>query len=255
MKILIVDDESLERKGIKYLIDKFKFNLEVFEANNGSTAKDFLSKTCVDILFTDLKMPLVDGLELSRYARQLYPYIKIILYSAYSEFEYAKTAIELGVVNYIVKPISFIEFKEIMQEVIEACKNEKEERKILYVYEHEYKIVGCFNENVSSNIIDDVKKLIELRYTEDLNLDIIAKQMHISSGYLSHLFKKSTGQPFIKYLNNYRLTKALNYLKHSHMKIVEISERVGYVNSSYFCKIFKTQYGCTPSEYRNREKE
>lgn len=116
--ILIADDESVERECIRFLIKEAGFPLEIQEASDGEDALSLIEKESIDILFTDIQMPLVDGLALSQKAIEMNPDIKIILFSGFSEFEYAKTAISLGVQYYILKPIDPDEFKSVMHKVI-----------------------------------------------------------------------------------------------------------------------------------------
>ncbi|HHY22698.1 MAG TPA: response regulator, partial [Clostridiaceae bacterium] len=127
-RILIVDDEKIERNGIRLLINKYNLDLSVGEAENGETALEYISNNRVDILFTDIKMPFMDGLELARRAKLINPSLKIIIFSAYDEFEFAREAITLDVFYYILKPINVNEFLKTMSQVIEACK-EEEKRK------------------------------------------------------------------------------------------------------------------------------
>lgn len=116
MKILLVDDERTEREGIRFLIEKFQFELEVAEAANGKLAMEYLQKyQDVDILLTDVKMPYMDGLQLAKYAKENRPDVIIIIFSAYSEFDYAKKACEVSAVNYLLKPIEVEEFKQVME--------------------------------------------------------------------------------------------------------------------------------------------
>ena len=89
-KILIVDDESIEREGISFLIEKYKLPLEVAQATNGKTALEYMRTHPIDILLTDVKMPQMDGLELARHTFEKYPDVRILVFSAYGEFEFAK---------------------------------------------------------------------------------------------------------------------------------------------------------------------
>jgi len=127
-RILIVDDEKIERNGIRLLINKYNLELSVEEAENGETALEYISNNKVDILFTDIKMPFMDGLELVGRAKLINPSLKIIIFSAYDEFEYAREAITLDVFYYILKPINVTEFLKTISQIIEACK-EEEKRK------------------------------------------------------------------------------------------------------------------------------
>ncbi|MDD3403738.1 MAG: response regulator [Hespellia sp.] len=110
MKVLIVDDERIERNGIKFLLGNRKEELTVFEAANGREALEMLKKERMDILFTDVKMPFMTGTELVEQARGLQPDIEMVIFSGYGEFEYAKQAIKSGVENYVLKPVDPIEF-------------------------------------------------------------------------------------------------------------------------------------------------
>ena len=106
-EILVVDDSVLDIDCILFLIDKYKLPLHATTAVNGQEALKQLQAPGkhFDILFTDIKMPLMDGLELSRETRKLSPETRIIIFSGYNDFEYAKTAITIGVQDYLMKPI------------------------------------------------------------------------------------------------------------------------------------------------------
>ena len=127
IKILLVDDEREEREGISWLIEKYQYPLEIMQASNGKEALQCIEKTKIDILFTDVKMPIMDGLELAKKVHDTRPEIKIIIFSAYGEFSYAKQALEANAVSYLLKPIEIEEFQKIMVSVIESVQRENEE--------------------------------------------------------------------------------------------------------------------------------
>lgn len=126
-RILIVDDEKLERNGIKFLLKKTGTELEVFEASNGRDALEFLKHQTVEILLTDIKMPYVSGLELAEKVSSQYPEMKIVMFSGYSDFSYAQTAIRYGVSDYILKPVDPLEFQKTMKKLLEEIEREKAE--------------------------------------------------------------------------------------------------------------------------------
>lgn len=137
MNILLVDDEREEREGISFLIRKFRYPLEIVQAASGREALAILSRQKIDILFTDVKMPVMSGLELARAVRETDKEIKIIIFSAYAEFEYAKQAIEMNALRYLLKPIEIDEFKDLMDDVILSLEksqrtNEKNRRNTLF---------------------------------------------------------------------------------------------------------------------------
>ncbi len=105
--VLIVDNEPIIRKGLVSLVDWENLGCQaVGSAADGQQALDIMAKTPVDILVTDIRMPGMDGLALTREVRRLYPDTKIILVTAFSEFEYAQEALRQQVVDFIIKPTS-----------------------------------------------------------------------------------------------------------------------------------------------------
>ncbi len=137
MKILLVDDERDEREGISYLIRKFQYPLEIVQAASGKEALKILGEQKVDILFTDVKMPVMSGLELAEIVRETDKNMKIIIFSAYAEFEYAKQAVKMNALRYLLKPIEVDEFRELMDDVVSSLRrsrqtDEKERREDLF---------------------------------------------------------------------------------------------------------------------------
>lgn len=124
-KILLVDDERSEREGVSFLIEKFGYPLEIKEACNGEKALEMMEEEHFDILFTDVKMPVMDGLELSRRASKLCPDTLIIIFSAYSEFDFVKKALEAGVMHYLVKPIEIDEFRQCMEGALDRIRKNR----------------------------------------------------------------------------------------------------------------------------------
>ena len=155
--ILVVDDEKIERDTIKFLINKYKFNLNVFEAENGEKAFEYIQNNQVDILFTDIKMPFMNGIQLCEKVLKSNPEIKIIFFSAYGEFEYAKKAITLGVTDYILKPLDVIEFQAVIAKVIKKClDNENKKKRDQTLINSVYKGILYDKENLLYDIINGV---------------------------------------------------------------------------------------------------
>lgn len=138
-RILVVDDETIERKGMRFLFQKLGISAEIFEAANGVKALEFLKGQEVDVLITDIKMPFMDGMELIENAASLYPSMKIIIYSGYGEFEYAKKAMRYHVSRYILKPVDPAEFENVVGEVLQELEDEKLEKELREESIHFYK--------------------------------------------------------------------------------------------------------------------
>ena len=86
----------------------------------------------------------------------------------------------------------------------------------------------------------------------DLSLDRLASQLYFSPEYLGQLFKEETGQTFVKYITDFRMKKAKDLLQHTNIKIADVAKAIGYDNISYFCKLFKSNFGDTPTMFRER---
>lgn len=128
--ILIVDDEKLERRGIRFLLKREKGEFQILEATNGKDALGVLESNHVDILFSDVKMPYMNGLELTKAVREDHPDMEIVIFSGYNDFSYAREALRYGVVDYVLKPVDPEEFHKTFQRVMEniSSKIEKKEQ-------------------------------------------------------------------------------------------------------------------------------
>lgn len=498
IKVLGVDDEKIEREGVKYLLSLEEGKREIFEAANGKQALQILRTQSIDLLLTDIKMPHMDGLELARRAKEGREQLQVVIFSGYNDFTFAQEAIRYGVTDYVLKPVDPDSFHEIIQktenkifkmkekeeqtvreknylqqyflqnylytgkkEILEqagewidlekwngwhcailiesdmsffdsaeetlAEELQKELRRIFFylnlngrqslllfqdvycdyqlVANHIYtflkrkytvrfylavsrKFEGCeclpeilgqleqqmeeqfyhpdkhifsseednmrlagkevqdsqlmqmISEDISrkdivqlrkhfeclkekyqektqfsamyikfvfSNVIQElyqenqfsgerrleqeidrlyscrdivqilevteqnireyeeflnrsmseardevaaVKNYIYQHYGEDLNLEMLAEKVYLSSGYLSFIFKKETGMNLNRFIRVFRMEKAKELLCGTNMKVAQISEKVGFANVSYFCRSFREFYGSSPESYR-----
>ena len=135
IKVFLVEDEMIIRNGVKRSIDWEKEGYEfVGEASDGELAYPLILKEKPDIMITDIRMPFMDGLELSRLVKAELPNIKILILSGYDEFQYAKEAIKIGVTDYLLKPISSAKLLEALGQVKENILQEREEKELLLRY-------------------------------------------------------------------------------------------------------------------------
>lgn len=137
-KVFLVEDEIVIRSGIKNSIDWQKEGY-VFsgEASDGELAYPMILKAKPDILITDIKMPFMDGLELSKMVKEALPEIKILILSGYNEFEYAKEAIHIGVADYLLKPISSAKLLEALGGIAKQIKQKREEQSLKEQYQRD----------------------------------------------------------------------------------------------------------------------
>ena len=140
-KILIVDDEKIERNGIRFLLKKLNLEFEIAEAVNGVDALEKLEKEDFDILLTDVKMPFMDGIELIDHVVKEKTKLRTVIFSGCNEFAYAKKAIRLGVIDYILKPVDPNEFKNTLNKVVNELEEAKasdelKNKSMEFLYEH-----------------------------------------------------------------------------------------------------------------------
>ena len=105
----------------------------------------------------------------------------------------------------------------------------------------------------NSKVLSDALSYIREHYRENLTLDLVSKNVYISSYYLSHLFKEELDITFVEYLTKIRIEMAKKRLKNQDLSIMDIASEVGYDDSSYFSKVFKRNTGLSPSQYRKNQ--
>ena len=128
MKIIIAEDEQRARRGLKNLITSISDKYEVIaEVSDGKQALEIIQIMKPDIVFTDLRMPYMDGMDLISRAQAAALHTKYVIVSAYEEFEVARQAISLGVSDYLVKPITYDEVKELMERLKKIVSRQGEE--------------------------------------------------------------------------------------------------------------------------------
>ena len=250
MNVLIVEDEMLVAKGIKRTLEKIDINV-VGICENGATALDFLSfyYRDVDIVITDIKMPLLSGTELIKIANERYPELQFVVLSGYGEFEIAQEVMKYGVKQYLLKPYSSEKLFDAIASLAKGSENEAENFTELTMEQSE----DCELEN-KNNIIQQILKIIDENLNdEELSLKKISQEkVFLNTVYLGRLFYNETGQSFSKYVTKKRIEYAKKLIRTSSDELIyEISQKVGFGdNSQYFSQVFKKNTGYTPSEYK-----
>lgn len=253
--ILIVDDEPRTRQGLKKNLDTWaNGNYQIMTASNGEEAIQLMKENKVHILITDIRMPEITGLELLKIAKELHIFPVIIVISAYSEFEYAQEALRLGVINYLLKPISK---KALIEAVEEAHKEvEKKQRAGLIEKVVDTKLVDANTQNPSNREpIREAIDYINNNLKNELTQKEVADHVHLNPSYLSSLFKEHVKLTFSEYVTRRRIQRAKELLMTTNLPINDIAEESGYKTAKYFIKIFRELEGVTPSAYRKNNNE
>lgn len=262
-RILVADDEPIERQVIgKKLNNFFPEKVQIISAENGIEASRLYEENDCQIAILDIEMPGMNGLEAAEKIRSYDKDSSIVFLTAFEEFSYAKKAIGVRALDYLLKPGSDEELVNVMEEAFRIC-DESANRAFIEGaddYPRETLNEGVY-ENIDSGdlsydnqgnaLIGIVQKYIDEHYKEDIALQDIAGFLDYSDVYFCKLFKHNFGKNFITYLNEYRMSKAKALLSDPMINIKDVGQEVGYRDANYFTRLFKRMTGVTPSEYRS----
>lgn len=249
-RILIVDDEPRTRQGLKKTLGLWsEGKYEILCAESAREALELLEQKTINLIITDICMPETSGLKMLETLKIKENKLVVIILSGFPEFDYAQQAIQLGVVNYLLKPINKHKLIESVEKAMEvearlqqAGKIERlMDGKLLRVREEDY---------THQSPIKEVLSFVEANIAGQLSLREVANHVHLNSNYLSVLFKEQTNLTFSEYVTRRRLENAKKLLLSTDMTIEEIAREVGYQTAKYFIKLFKEFEAITPSRFR-----
>lgn len=241
-KVVIVDDESIILEGLSKTLPWGEWDCEVVAtAGDGEEGQQIIRQYRPDIVFSDIAMPGVDGLKMIAGIKSEFPDMEISILTGYRDFEYAQEAVKLGVRRFLLKPSSVREIEEAVEAMTQKLKKNAFE-----LDEPKEKV-----ETANSFIVKNAIKYIEEHYTERLTLFEVAEQTYVSQWHLSKLLNKDTGHSFSELLNMTRIKKAQKLLGDQSLRIGEIAEIVGVLDTAHFSRVFKKIAGVSANEYRN----
>lgn len=251
-RVMIVDDEPIIVEGLSRSIAWEKWNCQIVAtAHDGMQGKMLIEEKHPDIIFMDICMPEMDGLQMIAAIHSQFPDLEVSVLTGYRDFEYAKEAIRLGVTRFLLKPSNMDE----LEEAIETMCNNLKKKGITGVHgeEGEESDNTKDQENASSSfIVKNALAYMEQNYTQHMTLCEVAEKTYVSQWHLSKLLNRHTGQSFSELLNHIRIEHAKELLKDPSLRIGDISEKVGFLDLAHFSKVFKKQEGISANEYRNR---
>lgn len=242
-KYIVVEDEHLIRQNIIKKISSLCIPLElVGEASNGKAGISLIEELYPSLVITDIKMPQSDGLELIKYINQNHPHIKTMILSGYNDFAYAQTAIKYGAKDFILKPIKLEELNASLQNILVMLDSENKEISSFSIDPHSLK---------PENLSELIEKYLRSNYTSITSLNEISNKFGFTNEYLSKILKKYTGETLIKYVTKIRINEAkLLLINQPDLEVKKVGELVGYKDAFYFSRVFKSNVGVYPSDYR-----
>ncbi|MFW6676724.1 response regulator transcription factor [Lacrimispora sp. AGF001] len=264
-RLMIVEDEMIERMVLKKMLQKkFGEDCMIYEARNGIEAVELFRKEDIQIIILDIGMPGMNGIQAAEIMRKENSRCCLIFLTAYDRFDYAKKAISIRAMEYILKPYSQKEVISVVEEAlrvtddwnghgikaIQTIQNEAEEQKELMEEETD------LNSSRLSVMASMVMEYIKSNFMNEISMSETARAIGYSEPYFCKMFKQQFGQSFTSYLAEYRVGEAKKMLEQPNVNVKEIGVRVGYTDNNYFTKVFKRLEGLNPSEYRmNKLKE
>lgn len=247
--VIVAEDEELLLNNLVQKVGKADPDFQVIgTAQTGAQALSLVEKLHPDVVITDIRMPVMDGITLLTRVRSQFPFIKFIITSGFSDFEYAKKAITLKVSDYLLKPVDPDELQESLQKI----------KRDFQIAKKDYESV--FNAGTAAltptQIACILKDFIVGNYSDDINLNIIADNMNYSPSYLTKIFCQAYDCTPTKYLSNLRLHQAQKLLLNEpSLSVRQIGEMCGYHDQGYFSRIFKKHTGKSPLEFRGENIE
>lgn len=256
-KLLIVEDEDIIRRGLVYSMDWRALDCgEILEAGDGRQAVSLIESEEPDIVIMDINIPFLSGLEVLEQTRERFGYSAIIL-TGYADFDYARRALKVGAVRFLLKPVDFDE----LTEAVEGAK-ESRQRRVAY---REYQraedglrgidlLSSLDRSGVKSELVRQMLDHVEGHYAEKLTLHDLAGELHYSETFLIRKFKEEMKLGFSEYLTRYRLQKSILLLRETGKRTEAIAEECGFLNAKYFNTVFRKHIGCSPREFSQLSK-
>ncbi|MBO9610633.1 MAG: helix-turn-helix domain-containing protein [Paenibacillaceae bacterium] len=346
LQIVVVEDERWIRQSICKMLEQIPRCRIAGEARDGREALRLLRETGgTHILMTDIRMPVMDGLQLVGEARQLLPNLEIVLFSGHNDFDYVREGLRLGVHDYLLKPVQPDDLERVIRQLERKIVQKQDrlprqferlgmwrdrtkrlaeaiwladlprfeaewealagewlqlDRHAEDAYEFLHLLLYTMNEHIhesygarlpdqafhpldftgdlprdaecirellravikslltrrnwrKNHMVVKALDYIEAHFADpDMSLLEAAEKSGLSSPYLSRMFKEETGQTFVEYVTELRISKARSMLSDPNAKVYEVADAVGYTDYGYFVRVFKRVVGYSPSDYRKQ---
>jgi two-component system response regulator YesN len=243
IRTYIADDEVWVVLGLQKQLEKLNLPVQVVgTANNGLTAKEEIASLKPDIVFTDIRMPGKNGLELLHDIGELSGDSRVVIISGYEDFQYAREAIRNHAYEYLVKPINQDDLRSVIVKIQEEIHpDESDEER-----EQEAKSLQAERATDIDKVVDEIRK----HFQENISLTDLAKKYGMSPASLSAQLKDRLQMTFSDYLTSLRIQNAKKLLQNPNASVQEVAEESGYPDYFYFTKVFKKVEGISPSKYR-----
>lgn len=244
-RILVIDDNADIRKFIREQLEE---NYEIIEAKDGLSGFDKANEIIPDLIITDVKMPVMDGFELSKKIKEstLTSHIPIIILTAKADQKDKLFGLETGADDYLIKPFNSQELVLRVKNLISIRKKLREKFSKTANFIPSEVTESSLDQKFLSKIIEEINKNIS---DEKFSTEILAKNVAISVSQLNRKLNALIGQPAGQLIRTIRMEKAAKMLINKEASIKEVAYSVGYSDQSNFARSFKKHFGKTPGEF------
>jgi len=237
--IYIVDDEKIIVDGLINTIPWLEYGFEVIGSNTDpETALNEITEKKPDVVFSDLKMPGCNGLELIDRIKERGIDTEFVMLSAYAEFEASRNFFLTGGIDYILKPLDQDKAGLVLEKVSRKLAGKKNQTP---------SIQFTPSQSVS---FDDLVAYVTGNFNKKHSLNDLSERFNMAATYICDLFAKHYDSTLKIFITNLRMKEALRLIQETDTPLKEISSFCGYLNYQHFCRVFKAHYDKIPSDYR-----
>ena len=242
-KVFLVDDEEIILKQIEQTVPWMDNGFEVIGMDtNPDKAVDRILELKPDVVFSDLRMPQMDGHSFMRTIREAGFDVEFVMLSAYGNFEDARTFFQQEGFDYLLKPLQIQE----VQLVLEKLAGKLTKKKPFAAASGTSDVIDCSLVNPAfSELIEYVKA----NFAEKFTLNQLSKKFGLSAGYICNLFAKCHNTTLTCFVTKVRMEHAAELMKDKNCSLKNVAVECGYKDYFYFNKVFKGYYGVAPSQY------
>ncbi|WP_311952798.1 hybrid sensor histidine kinase/response regulator transcription factor [Mucilaginibacter terrae] len=249
-RILLVDDNLELRTFLKDVLEK---HYHIMEANNGKEGLTLAKENYPDIILSDVMMPEMDGIEFCYQVKNDLDtsHIPFVMLTAKDAIESKIQGTQSGADVYLTKPLSMALLLATVKNILDQQKKSREH----YIKDYFLGTKDLVQTTKDKEFLDHFSNILDQQITNsDLDMVHLSQEMGMSQSKLYQKIKKLSGQSIVEFVRSYRLKKAVQIMVHEDISINEVIYRVGIQTASHFAKIFKKEYGKTPSQFLNEIK-